>query len=270
MGELSNQIKKITSNKNTVTVIGVILMIFLLYFGYTFRVHQAISPVSVPYARSQIPPGTQITEDMVGLKDVPPSMLKGNVIKDYRGVVNKYSSINTIIPSGSLFYESVVVEKEQVPTNVILEYPAGYVLYNMSVNTQTTYGNSMYPGNYIDIYLKAVNRVTSEFMTEDANKVMLGRLLKNVEILAVKDSDGNAVFADLDDRKIPAMIVFAIPEEQYILLKKAEFLSSYDSTLIPVPTNESLKDKPGKLALDEKSGETLKEWINRVTIWQEP
>lgn len=270
MGDLSNQIKKITSNKNTVTVIGVVLMIFLLYFGYTFRVHQAVSPVSVPYAKSQIPPGTQITESMVGQRDIPPSMLKGEVIRQKDGVVNKYSSINTVIPQGSLFYKSVVVEKNQVPTNVILQYPSGYVLYNMAVNTQTTYGNSIYPGNYIDIYLKAVNRVSSEFMTEDANKVMLGRLLKNVEILAVKDASGQAVFADLDDRKVPAMIVFAIPEEQYILLKKAEYLSSYDSTLIPVPTNESLKDKPGKLALDEKSGETLQQWINKVTIWQEP
>ena len=37
------------------------------------------------------------------------------------------------------------------------------------------------------------------------------------------------------------MIVFAVPEEYYILLKKAEYLRTYDSTLIPVPTNEGLK-----------------------------
>lgn len=265
MGELANKLKKITSNKNTVTVFGILLAIIVIYLAYVMRVNAAVSPISVPYAKEQIPPGTQITSEYVGTRDVPPAMLKGKVIRNSQSVINKYSSANTVIPQGSLFYESAVVEKEQVPTNVILEYPSGYVLYNMEVTTQSTYGNSIYPGNYIDIYLKAVDKLSNDgLMTSNADRVMLGRLLENVKILAVKDGAGQAVFADLDERKTPSMIVFAVPEEYYILLKKAEYLSRYDSTLIPVPTNESLKDKPGNLKL---TSETLKDWINRVTIW---
>lgn len=264
---MGNLLKKITLNKNTATVLGVVAGIMILYIAYTVRVNSAIKPVSVPYAREQISPGTQITSDYIGIRDVPPALLKGKVIKNQQQVLNKYSSIDTVIPKGSLFYESIVVEKEQVPKNVILDYPTGYVLYNMAVSTQSTYGNSMYPGNYIDIYLKAVNKVASEeFMTSDADKMMLGKLLENIKILEVKDAAGQAVFQDLDDKKTPAMIVFAVPEEYYILLKKAEYLSTYESTLIPVPTNESLKDKPGDLKL---SSNTLKDWINKVTIWTE-
>ena len=137
----------------------------------------------------------------------------------------------------------------------------------MSVTTETTYGNSVYPGNYIDIYLKAVNKIAEgEEMTADANKIMLGKLMSNVKVLAVKDSTGQAVFSNLDEQRTPSMIVFALPEDYYILLKKAEFLRTYDSTLIPVPTNESLKDEPGDL---EISSESLKDWINKVTVWQE-
>jgi len=264
---MGNLLKKLTLNKNTATVLGVVAGIMILYIAYTIRVNSAIKPVSVPYAREQISPGTQITSDYIGVRDVPPALLKGKVIKNTQQVLNKYSSIDTVIPKGSLFYESIVVEKEQVPKNVILDYPTGYVLYNMAVSTQSTYGNSMYPGNYIDIYLKAVNKVASEeFMTSDADKMMLGKLLENVKILEVKDAAGQAVFQDLDDKKTPAMVVFAVPEEYYILLKKAEYLSTYESTLIPVPTNESLKDKPGDLKL---SSNTLKDWINKVTIWTE-
>ena len=90
--------------------------------------------------------------------------------------------------------------------------------------------------------------------------------MSNVKVLAVKDSSGQAVFSNLDEKRTPAMIVFALPEEYYILLKKAEYLRTYDSTLIPVPTNESLKDEPGEL---EISSESLKDWINKVTVWQE-
>lgn len=260
-------LKKFLQNKNTVTVIGIIAAIVILYVAYNMRVQSAINPINVPYAKVQITPGTQITADMVGTRAVPPSMLEGEVLTAQNQVIDKYSSADTVIPAGSLFYKRTVVEKEQLPANIILQYPKGYVLYNMSVNTATTYGNSIYPGNYIDIYLKAVNRLAEgEEATADSDKIMLGKLLSNVKVLAVKDSSGQPVFANLDEQRTPAMIVFAVPEEYYVLLKKAEYLRTYESTLIPVPTNESLKDEPGDL---EISSEQLKDWINRVTVWTE-
>ena len=269
MGNLTMGIKKFLQNKNTVTVVGVVAAIVILYVAYNMRVKSAINPITVPYAKEQISPGTQITSEMVATREVPPSMLQGKVITNIGQVIDKFSSADTVIPAGSLFYERTVVEKEQLPANIILSYPKGYVLYNMPVTTATTYGNSIYPGNYIDIYLKAVNKITGEITPEQAataNKIMLGKLMTNVKVLAVKDSAGQAVFSNLDEQRTPAMIVFAVPEEYYILLKKAEYLRTYDSTLIPVPTNESLKDEPGDL---EISSESLKDWINQVTIWTE-
>lgn len=62
------------------------------------------------------------------------------------------------------------------------------------------------------------------------------------------------------------MIVFAVPEEIYILLKKAENMQTYDTSLVLVPTNESLKDEPSDL---EISSDQLKDWINNRTVWTE-
>lgn len=50
MGNLLTPFKKFLSNKNTVTIIGVLLGIVVLYIGYTWRVNQSISPKRVPYA----------------------------------------------------------------------------------------------------------------------------------------------------------------------------------------------------------------------------
>lgn len=267
MGNITNSFKKFLSNKNTVTVVGVVAAILVLYIGYNMRVKSAINPITVPYAIEDIDGGTQITSDKVGTVQVPPSMLRGDVLRNQSEVIDKYARADTIIPAGSLFYSKVVVEEEQLPSNIILKYPKGYVLYNMAVNTASTYGNSIYPENYIDIYLKAVNKLDPEAeITKDADKIMLGKLVENVKVLAVKDSNGRPVFANLDEQRSPAMIVFAVPEEYYILLKKAEFLRTYDSTLIPVPTNESLEKNPGEL---EITSESLKDWINRVTVWTE-
>lgn len=266
MGNLAIGFKKFMQNKNTVTVVGVILAIFVLYIAYTMRVKSSINPVTIPYAADQIPAGTQITESMIATRQVPPSMLEGDVITNVGEIVDKYSAADVVIPKGSLFYRRAVVEKEQLPANIILQYPKGYVLYNFDVNTTTTYGNSVYPGNYIDIYLKAVNRVDSETEASnpDADKILFGRLVSNIEVLAVKDSSGKPVFQNIDEGRVPAMIVFAVPEDIYVLLKKAENMKTYSTSLVLVPTNESLKDEPADL---EVTSEQLKDWINERTFW---
>ena len=268
MGNLTQGIRKFLQNKNTVTVLGVVLAIVVLYVAYTMRIKSSINPISVPYASQQIPAGTQITENMVSTRQVPPSMLEGDVITNVGEIVDKYSAADVVIPKGSLFYKRAVVEKEQLPANIILQYPKGYVLYNLAVSTNSTYGNSVYPGNYIDIYFKAVNKIadgdTNSFSASEADKVMFGKLISNIEVLAVKDASGKPVFQNIDEGRTPSMVVFAVPEEYYVLLKKSEYMRTYDTSLILVPTNESLKDNPSDL---EISSDQLKEWINTHTVW---
>ena len=147
--------KKYINNKNIVSVLLLVVLIGILFFFYTRRVNDKINPITVPYAKVQIASGIQITDKMVGTTQIPPAMLTDDVYKVVSDVVGKYSNADTIIPAGSLFYHRNVVEKEELPANIILDIPEGYVLFNLAVDTATTYGNSIYPGNYIDIYLKA-------------------------------------------------------------------------------------------------------------------
>ena len=114
MGNLSNSFKKFLQNKNTVTVVGVILAIFVLYIAYTMRVKSSINPISVPYAADQIPAGTQITEGMISTRQVPPSMLEGDVITNVGEIVDKYSAADVVIPKGSLFYKRAVSGKYNI------------------------------------------------------------------------------------------------------------------------------------------------------------
>ena len=175
-----------------------------------------------------------------------------------------YSNYNTVIPAGSLFYARSLGQQSELPGSIILDYPEGEVLVNMDVNTSSTYGNNLYPGNYMDIYLKIVNNLDEDVNSEITDRIMFGKLIQNIKVLAVLDSSGNDVFADLDNIGTPAQIIFSVPEEYHILLRKAMYLRSYSATLVPVPTNESLKETPGAVAV---SGEELKNFINRVTVW---
>lgn len=262
MNNMKTGLKKALTNKNTVTVLGVILAVIVLYVGYNWRVKTATNPIQVPYATKTISAGTEITEDMVDVTDVPPAMLKGDVIRDKQNVVGKYTMADTVIPEGSLFYGRAVCEQEQLPANIILKYPKGYVLYYMSVNMETTYSNSIYPGNYIDVYLKA------SLLNQDGStgKVTFGKLLENIKVLAVRDSAGKNVFSNVDENSVPSQLIFAVPQDYYLLLKKAEYLGTFNTELLPVPTAESLKSNPGDLKL---TSETLKDFINQNTVYAE-
>lgn len=265
MNNLTLKIKGFLTNKNTVTIVALIVCVLVLWVGYNYQINKRTNPTSVPYARVSIPPKTLITSDMVGTVDVPMAMIKGNIITDTSKIINKYSRENTAIPEGSLFYQSAVVDKEDLQASIIYDYPAdeGYTLVNLSVTTDSTYGNKMYPGNYIDIYIKAVNKIDEQNMTSDTkDKIMVGKLIKNVKILATLDANGDDVFEDLDNIKTPSQLIFAVPEEYHILLRKAMYLRTYEVSIIPVPTNESLKEEPGEVSI---SNEKLKTFINSVT-----
>ena len=260
-------LKKFLSNKNTVTILGVFAALIVLYVGYNSTVKKAITPISVPYALDTISPGKQITEDLIGIKNVSSETVKdGFAYTNKSDVLDKYANADSVIPKGSLFYKRSVVEKNQLPDSIIYDYPDGYVLYYMDVSTATTYGNSIFPGNYIDIYLKAQNAQAEGENIVTSDKIMVGKLLENIKVLAVLDSNGNNVFANLDEKGTPSMMIFAVPSEYYILLNKAKYLRSVNTTLIPVPTDESLKDEPGELKL---SSTELKDYINSITVWTE-
>lgn len=243
MGNLSFKLKKFLQNKNTVTFIGTALILAILYFGYNWRINQAITPVKVPYAKVTIQPRTKITEDMIDYIEVLPSMVNSDTIRNVQNLVGKWSNYNTLIPKGSLFYKTTIVSASELPDSALVNTPNGYVPFNLAVNINTTYGNSIFPNNYIDIYLKAL----------DADgKPMVGKLIENVKVLAVKDKNGRHVFENSEEERTPAIIIFAVPEDMHLLLRNALELSNVKSVsteLIPVPTTESYNAEPGALRL---------------------
>lgn len=243
MGSLSFKLKKFLQNKNTVTLIGVALILAILYFGYNWRIKQAVTPVKVPYAKVTIQPRTKITEDMIGYIEVLPSMVNSDTIKNVQNIVGKWSNYNALIPAGSLFYNTTVITSAELPDSALVSTPDGYVPFNLSVNTNTTYGNSIFPNNYIDIYLKAL---------DSDGKPMVGKLIENVKVLAVKDKNGRHVFENSEEERTPATIIFAVPEDIHILLRQVVSLSNVKNVsteLIPVPTTESYSAEPGTLRL---------------------
>lgn len=243
MNNLSASIKKFLGNKNTITILGVILMIIILVVGYNNRINSQTKLTQVPYAIQTIQPKTKITDEMVGIMSVPEKLIKvGEYYSQKSQIVGKYSNYNTMIAKGSLFYKDLLTDEKYLPDSYIYNVPVGSTVINYPVNMSTTYANSMMPGSYINIYFKAT--IPNDEL-EDAEKdsIMFGKFLSNIEILSVKDSSGQHVFENTEENRVPAYMLFAVKEEQHLLLRKALYLQNrYSVELLLVPNTEELPE----------------------------
>ena len=232
-----NGLNKFLKNKNTVTILGVLACLVILYAGYTMRINKKTALVDVYYANQTIQPKTKITEEMVSKTSVPEAFILGTYYKDYKQIVGKYSNYNTMIAEGSIFYTDLLVDEENLPDAIFYDVNEGERVVNFPVDTASTYGNAMMPGNLVDIYVKMID--TNE-------KVVYGELLEKVEILGVKDSSGNNVFESTEETRTPAYMYFSLPEAKYLLFSSLnyvkDYFNEYEIEVVLVPNTVDYKD----------------------------
>ena len=243
--------KRFITNKNVVTILGVLVVLGILYWGYSSTIKKATDPVKIPVAAKTIEPGTQITESDIVTKNVAKSMIDEGVIRLSSAIVGKYTALNVTVPKGSPFYSELIVKGEDLPGNWIeqLDYKKEELGYYMSVNVETTLGNSVVPGSYIDIYMTA---------QDETGTMMFGKLIDNIKVLVVHDGSGKNVFK-VGSASTPSKLGFGVGKDMYVLLKKAEYLN-VKLTIVPrgttVPDNDYAAVRSS----------TLRDYIDAKTI----
>lgn len=228
MGNLTGGIKRFISNKNTMTILLVIAGVAVLFIAYNIRLNDAISPVTVPIATREIASTDVISEDDFEYVEINADFLSEvEIYTNASDIIGKYVTAGTSIVTGSLFYTSQVVEKSELPNAVFDDIDEGYTLFALDVDEDSTYGNSIYPGDRIDLYVKVPN----EF-----GIILFGKLVESIEVLAVRDSNQEDVFSSTDTGD-SSLLLFAVPDETYSLLMRALEVSGLE--IIPVPRNKT-------------------------------
>lgn len=246
-----NKFNKFLKNKNTVTILGVLACLVILYAGYTMRINKKTALVQVYYAKETIQPKTLITEDMVGQMDVPAAFIKGTYYKNYSDIVGKYSNYNTMIAAGSIFYSDLLVEEANLPDAILYDVNEGERVVSFPVDTVSTYGNSIMPSNIVDIYVK---------LYDDGGKLVYGEFYENIEILGVKDSAGKNVFENTEEVRTPAFVYFSLPEAKYLLFSALNYLETNDIEVVIVPNTVKFDAK------DPKATEVTSEYLYKFVL----
>ena len=250
-------IKRFFSNPNTLTFLLVIGLIVVIYFIYNYTVNRAISPVTVPYATKMITSKTKITNEMIGTVKISGSFVTSSgsgLIQSKGRILNKYVAEGYQIPQNSFFYTEAVVDEDKVNTTPFTNLPDNYAIYNLSVDFHSTYGCSIMPGNYIDLYFKAKDTTSGK-----EPKVIFELFIKSIQVYRVVDKDGIDVFSYGDDEKepTPKYLYFAVPNEVHRLLKLAEKVPKGSIEIIPVPRNAGYSENPEETVIANEAVENF-------------
>lgn len=240
MNNFLAKVKQIFLNRNTVTILAVLAGVIVLWLAYSATLNKAVKPQTVPVANKDIAAGTQITTDDIEYVEVNNDVLKkASVITNSSQLIGYYVKNGTSIATGAMFYKDQVVDKSDLIERELEIIPEGYAMYMLKVDNTSTYANSIYPGDKIDLWLKAT----------DGGLIIYEEFITSIEVIQVKDSSGQNVF-EIGGARTPAYLLFAVPKEMYSYLHRIEDMSGM--TLYPVPRNKmyTTEDEPTEYAND--------------------
>jgi hypothetical protein len=172
---------------------------------------------------------------MIGTRKVPGGVVKSGALTNRSQIEGKYVSNKAVIPINGLFYSSMVVDWDEMPSSEFEDIPDCYTVYALRVNSESTYGNSIFPGNYIDLYYRTSKVVNRQQV------VWFGKFIESIKVLSVTDGTGSNVFETNGTPGQPSYLLFSVPNKVFRLLKIAERSSG---VIIPVQRNANYSKNP--------------------------
>ncbi len=256
MGNFSSSFKRLIANKNTITILGLLIGVAVIVVGYYMRIEAATKPVTLWVANKQLEPQTIVTQDMLTTIKMPEREVRkiDNIIRQQSLIVGKAVHYNTTIPKNGFFYTTSLLSEDDMPDSVYGDMPDGHGVFILETKNfsglEPVPVNRIMPGQYIDIYF--MTKVKSGV---NANKWAGDYFLKSVQVKAVEDSQGRDVFKS-EKAGTPTKFYFTFEDSLATLLSNAVTIDSSSGTgttfkFIPRPRNKNYTEKPAKMYVDE-------------------
>jgi Flp pilus assembly protein CpaB len=226
-------------NKSLVTLIAAVVCVIIIAFFYNYRVNKIIDTIEIPVAAKRLDAREVLTEENIKKVKVARSLLSANVITNTQQIIGKYVNYNTFVPEGGMFYASAVVDWESMPDSTWSNISEGKTIIYLDIKEGSAYGNSIYPGDRIDLYIRTVYN----------GKIVYGKFVESIKVLAVKDENGSHIFKKEASAGRPSQLIFEVDEDMFLLLKSAAYLSG-DFEIIPIPRNSNYTAKDGETLLN--------------------
>ena len=248
MGNILNTLKGMLSNKNTITILGVLLGVVAIYFVYDNRVKSTATEITVYYVKSDVPANTQLKKENIGTVSINSSLAityKGLVTNDGQIMDSKgqyyYTKFDHTLSNGQLLStEDLVAPDEKLPSKLYNLDPE-MKQFEIPVDVDLTQGNSIAPGNSIDLWVKG---------KEQSGSVIFTKFIENLEVLDV--IDGNWMTTAGNVGSTPKYLITTVDKDTWLLLEKSTLLTNFKLELVPVVRDKAYDPKTPTLIVSEK------------------
>lgn len=247
----------------TMLAIGISL---LLYGATQWKVRAEVKPTPVIIAKEDIPPHTEITEEMLNTTMmVPKEGIPPNAILKKEDIVGKYTQVDYGVSKNSYFFENKIVTAEELLDAERMKLKDGERLWTLKADIVESAAGNLVPGVLVDIWFAGY---------DEDKKVISGKLYEDVRVIGAKNKRAEDIVqmnTTEDEGKqkstdrYASVIQLALSDEQVQVMQKAVEVGK----LRYIPKSGSLvtlddEDEAEEDATEEENEEQaeLLEWIN--------
>ena len=227
-------------------IIVVILCLCVIGNVIAFRYYLAktINLKTTYIAKHNIPPRTQIKTEDLTMIQIPEKYMQAYTWNEKADIIGKYTSIQGMIPKGSMFYKDMLYNEKEVRDLAITKLQEGMTIFTLETNVSSL--GSVEEGMYADIHVS---------ISQKKEIPITGILIRHAEVISIKDHKGLSL-KDEQSTKVPYFIELGINQTDIDYLSLASSLGE----IRLFPSVDSYK--PDKSTLEQDSKVT--EYINSL------
>lgn len=193
-------------------------------------------------AKRDIPPRSEIQTEDLTMIQVPEKYMQSYTWNEKADIVGKYTSIQGMIPKGSLFYKDMLYNEKEVRDLAITKLQEGMAIFTLETNVSAL--GSIEEGMYADIHVS---------ISQKKDIPITGILIRHAEVISIKDHKGLSL-KDEQSSKVPYFIELGINQSDIDYLSLASSLGEVRL----LPSKNSYQPDKSTLELDSKVTEFLK------------
>lgn len=193
-------------------------------------------------AKRDIPPRSEIQTEDLTMIQVPEKYMQSYTWNEKADIVGKYTSIQGMIPKGSLFYKDMLYNEKEVRDLAITKLQEGMTIFTLETNVSAL--GSIEEGMYADIHVS---------ISQKKDIPITGILIRHAEVISIKDHKGLSL-KDEQSSKVPYFIELGINQTDIDYLSLASSLGE----IRLFPSADSYKPDKSTLEQDSKVTEYLK------------
>ena len=226
---------------------GIIVIILCLcvignVIAFRYYLAKTINLKTTYIAKHNIPPRTQIKTEDLTMIQIPEKYMQAYTWNEKADIIGKYTSIQGMIPKGSMFYKDMLYNEKEVRDLAITKLQEGMTIFTLETNVSSL--GSIEEGMYADIHVS---------ISQKKEIPITGILIRHAEVISIKDHKGLSL-KDEQSTKVPYFIELGINQTDIDYLSLASSLGE----IRLFPSADSYKPAKSTLEQDSKVTEYLK------------